>query len=266
MAGRLILRRGHLKIRFLGTHNAESKDFKLVTFVIDGILAVDAGSLTSGLTFAEQKRIKAILLSHGHYDHIRDLPAFAFSSSPRVVKVFSTQVTLQIFVSHLADGIIYPEFASENSFLSQSILDLCPVEPFHSFEAEGFQILPVPVQHPISAVGFEISRDGKHIFYTGDTGPGLAAIWQHISPQLLIIDMTFPNSLKDTARESGHLCPEILKNELVEFQRIKGYLPRVSLIHLSPQYESEIAEDVKALAEKLPVSIAIAAEGAEIIL
>lgn len=67
-------------IRFLGTHNAESKDTKLVSFVIDDVLAVDAGSLASELTFSEQKKIKSILLSHGHYDHIRGVPSFAFNN------------------------------------------------------------------------------------------------------------------------------------------------------------------------------------------
>lgn len=255
-----------MKIKFLGAHNAESKDFKLVTLLIDDILAVEAGSLTSGLTFAEQKQVKAILVSHGHYDHIRDLPAFALSSSSRVTRVFGTSETLQVFTSHLADGLIYPEFASQNSFLARSILDLCPIEPLHPLEVEGYQVLPVPVNHPVSAVGFEIRKDGKSVFYTGDTGPGLGAVWPHISPQLIITEMTFPNSLKATAAESGHLCPETLKNELLDFQRIKGYLPRVSLVHLSPQYECDIAADARKVAEDLSVSIIPAAEGEEIIL
>jgi len=48
-----------MRIRFLGTHNAESKNTRLVSFLIDDVLAVDAGSLVSELTFAEQKQIKA---------------------------------------------------------------------------------------------------------------------------------------------------------------------------------------------------------------
>ncbi|TES84305.1 MBL fold metallo-hydrolase, partial [Candidatus Aerophobetes bacterium] len=65
-------------VRFLGTHNAESRNTRLVSFLIEDILAVDAGSLASELSFPEQEKIKAILLSHGHYDHIRGIPAFVF--------------------------------------------------------------------------------------------------------------------------------------------------------------------------------------------
>ena len=61
-------------IRFLGTHNEESCESRLVSLLIDDILAVDAGSLVSELAFIEQEKIRAILLSHGHYDHIRAVP------------------------------------------------------------------------------------------------------------------------------------------------------------------------------------------------
>jgi len=35
----------------MGVHNAESKDTKLVSFLIDDVLAVDAGSFASELSF-----------------------------------------------------------------------------------------------------------------------------------------------------------------------------------------------------------------------
>ena len=52
-----------MMIRFLGTHNAESRSTGLVSLLIDDVLAVDAGSLVSELTFPEQKKIKAIRTS-----------------------------------------------------------------------------------------------------------------------------------------------------------------------------------------------------------
>jgi len=46
-----------------------------MSLLVDEELAIDAGSLASGLTFEEQARLSAVLLSHGHYDHVRDVPA-----------------------------------------------------------------------------------------------------------------------------------------------------------------------------------------------
>ena len=245
-------------IRFLGIHNAESKSTRLVSLLIDGILAVDAGSLVSELTFAEQKRVKAILLSHGHYDHLRAVPAFAFNNSDRVTKVIATPTTLDILSSHLIDGILYPEFASDVPFLRRPPLQLVQLEPFGRLDIEGYDVMAVPVQHPLEGVGFEItSKDGKTLFYTGDTGPGLSAIWSNVSPQLIIVDSTWPNRLAKAARDAGHLCPRMLKNELIEFRRIKGYLPEVAVIHMSPQHESEVVRQVREVANLLGISIHI---------
>lgn len=254
-------------IRFLGTHNAESKNTRLVSFLIDGVLAVDAGSLVSELTFAEQRKIKVILLSHGHYDHIRAVPAFAFNNSDRTTKIVATSKTLEIFSSHLIDGVVYPEFTSEASFLRKATLSLVPVEPFNCRRIEGYHVVAVPVQHPLDGVGFEIaSADGKILFYTGDTGPGLSSVWSSISPQLIIVDVTWPNKLADAAKDAGHLCPAMLRKELIEFRRAKGYLPKVAAIHISPQHESEIEGEIREVAKSLAISVDIAHERTELIL
>ena len=256
-----------MNIKFLGTHNAESKYTKLVSLLIDDVLAVDTGSLTSELSFSEQEKIKAILLSHGHYDHIRGVPAFAFNNACRTTKVFGTQQTLKILSSHLVDGVIYPKFTKTTPICGEQSLEFVPLEPFIPIDIEGYQVLALPVKHPISSVGFEItSKDGKRVFYSGDTGPSLSAVWEHISPQLIIIEVTFPNKLENVAKNAEHLCPKMLKKELKKFHRVKGYFPQVILIHLTPKYMEEIKKEVKELAKELKLSINIASDGKEIII
>jgi ribonuclease BN (tRNA processing enzyme) len=254
-------------VKFLGAHNAESRNTRLVSFLIDGVLAVDAGSLVSELTFSEQKKIKAILLSHGHYDHIRAVPAFAFNNSDRTTKVLGTPQTLEILSSHLIDGVVYPQFTSKASFLQKATIKLIPLEPFQRQNIEGYDVMALPVGHPLDGVGFEItSADGKTLFYTGDTGPGLSSIWGSTSPQLIISDLTWPNSLSNAANDAGHLCPQMLKEELIDFRRVKGYLPKIAVIHMSPQHEPEIKREIREVAKLLEISIDIAHEGKELIL
>jgi len=249
-------------IRFLGTHNKASLDTRLVSFIIDDILVVDAGNIVSDLSFAEQRRISAILLSHGHYDHIRDIPAYAFNNTDRTTGVYTTQRTLEILSSHLIDGLIYPKFTEKYGYIDRPALAFRPLQLFTARNVEGYEVMALPVNHPLEAVGFEIiSPDGKRIFYTGDTGLGFSSAWQHVRPDHLITEMTFPNRLGEEARASCHLCPEMLKQELLEFREIKGYLPSTYLVHLNPEFEREICEEAQILSRELNITIRALVEG-----
>ena len=253
-------------IRVLGAHNAESINTKLISLVIDDVIAIDAGSLASELTFSEQEKIKTILLTHGHYDHIRGVPSFAFNNPNQTTKIFATPQTLKLLSSHLVDGIIYPKFTTKIPFfLEKPSLKFVALEPFKTVDINGYQVTPLPVNHTINTVGFEItSINGKNVFYTGDTGPGLSALWGYISPQVIIMDLTFPNRLENRAINSAHLCPKMLKNELQNFFRVKNYYPKIFLIHLSPKLEKEIKSEVKDISKELDLTINIAKEGENI--
>jgi ribonuclease BN (tRNA processing enzyme) len=254
-----------LKVKFLGVHNAESKESRLPSLLIDDILAIDAGSLTSELSFSEQEKIKAILLSHGHYDHIRGVPAFAFNNPTKTTRVFGTSKTLEILSSHLIDGVIYPKFAEKTSFLENLSLELITIESLKPLNIEGYRVLPLPVNHTICTVGFEITKNGRKLFYSGDTGPGLSSVWERISPHLVIMDVSFPNRFRETADDAAHLCPEMLKEELEIFYKMKGYFPQVILVHLNPRLEEEIRSEIKELNKELDLSITVAREGDKIV-
>jgi len=253
-----------LRIRILGAHNFESRDTRLISLLVDDILAVDAGGLTSSLTFSEQEQIKAILLTHGHFDHLRDIPILALYRLYRTtISVYGLSETLEILSTHLVDGLIYPKF-TEMPSKEDPTLRVFPLKPYKLASVEGYQVLPLPVKHTISTVGYLISKDGRSFFYSGDTGPGVASCWDYISPQVLLLDVTLPNQFADQAERVGHLTPGLAGQELKRFLDLKGYLPKVIFLHLSPQFETEINREAKELARELGADIEVAFEGMEL--
>ena len=58
--------------------------------------------------------------------------------------------------------------------------------------------------------------------------------------------------------------PSLLKEELISFQRVNGYLPQVITVHMDPNLEAEIEAELAAGAKDLGNSITLAYEGQQI--
>ena len=251
-----------MNIQVLGAHNVESQSSKFVCLLIDDVLAIDAGGLTSSLSFETQRRLKAILLTHQHYDHTRDIPAIGISLffQEATLNVYSIQPVYDALAINLLNGKLYPNFLEQP--IENPTIKLTVIEPHKPEKIEGYGILALPTNHTVPSVGYQVtSPDGKTVFYSGDTGPGLADCWQHISPQLIITEVSGSDRYKDWAARVGHLTPSLLKQELAAFQELKGYLPPVVLVHITPFLEKEIETEIAAVAAALDTSITLAHEG-----
>jgi ribonuclease BN (tRNA processing enzyme) len=257
-----------MEIQILGAHSGEAKGLRLASFLIDDILALDAGGLTSSLSFAEQQKVRAVLVTHHHFDHTRDLVTLGANggvfSAP--VDVYALNQTIDIINSCLLDGRMYVDFSKWPSEGSP-FLRLKAVEPFERRVIESYEVLAVPVRHAVPAVGFQVtSKDGKSLFYTGDTGPGLSTCWKRISPELLMVEVSGINEVRDFLERVGHLSAQLLKEELIQFRQIKGYLPRIVVIHVPPQYQEQVEQEVSDVAQELGANIEIGYEGMRITL
>ena len=258
-----------MEIQILGAHQLELKGTRLTSLLIDGTLVVDAGGLTCALSLPEQKKIKTVLLTHHHFDHTRDLVTLAANAAyywQGQVVVYALRYTLDIVTTCLLDGKIYANFLEYPSKEKPTLI-LEAIEPYSRKTIAGYDVLAVPVRHSVPTVGYQItSSDGKNLFYTSDTTVGISDCWQHISPQLLITEVAGPNKYGDWLKKAGHLCAEFLREELIQFRRLKGYLPRVIVIHIGNPYEQEIKEEVAQVAQELEADISLGYEDMKITL
>jgi len=254
-----------MEIQILGAHNCERKNFKMISLLVDGVLAIDAGAITSSLSLEEQKKIRALLLTHQHYDHIRDVPALAMSLflGGGTTRVYSIPAALDVLARSLMNNEIYPDFRRKPE--QNPTLSFNEIEPGKAQLIEGYTVLAVPVSHSVPTVGYQVSTGGgKPFLYIGDTGPGLAGCWRQVSPELLIIEVTAPDRYAEWASNSGHLTPSFLKRELTSFQEARGYLPRVVAIHMNPDMEEAIADEIAVVSKELGCPITFAYEGLRI--
>ena len=155
-------------VQVLGAHHCESRDSKLVSLLIDDVLAIDAGALTSSLSFAEQQKLTTILLTHQHYDHIKDIPAIAMNAllHDATIDVRSIQAVYDALATYLLNDKIYPDFLKKPP--DNPTVEFTLIEPHQPTQIGGYSILAIPVNHCAGTIGYQVSDTaGKTMFYTG---------------------------------------------------------------------------------------------------
>ena len=246
-----------MRVRVLGAHNAASATTAPVSLLVDDVICIDAGAVHTALTIEEQRRVRAVLLTHRHFDHIHGVPLLAINTAGHgLTHVYGLEPALADLQEHLINGVLYPTFLPESKLPS---LELRPIEPFEEVEIEGHTARAVPVEHGVVAVGYEVrSADGRSIFYTGDTGGGLASAWEHVTPDVLFCEVTYPDS---HGAGSKHLTPARFETEMASYLDLKPAPARVIAVHMTPWLEAAIVAELAEVSRRLGVEIEPAYEG-----
>ena len=246
-----------MKIRVIGAHNLETSRTRHTCFLVDEILAIDAGSLMTGLTDHEKDRLQAVLLTHRHFDHVRDLPSLGLQTMDNgaTMDLFGLSDTLHAVSTRLMDGLLYPNFTLRPT-PDRPKYRLHTITPNRPFIVASLEILPLPVPHGAPAVGYVVRKGDATAAFTGDTGGGLLPFLANTPPpQYLFVEVTFSNDGIDRARASQHLTPSILQDELEAARCQNLPLPHVVAVHRDPRHEQAIIAELAQLSQNLNVPI-----------
>ena len=81
---------------------------------------------------------------------------------------------------------------------------------------------------------------------------------------MLVTEVADPDKCEHCLKKAEHLCARLPKEELIQFRRLKGYLPRVIVIHIANPYEQETREEVAQVAQDLEADISLGYEDMKI--
>lgn len=253
-----------MEIKVLGAHMLESRDTRHTCFLIDGVMALDAGSLASALTASEQALVTNVLLTHRHFDHIQDLPTLGVATLdlPGSIDVYSLPETLEAIHKNILNGDMYPD-------LTGGLNGQPPKYRFNGvvtnepFQVLGYHVKPIPMDHPVPCVGFIVKSDsGGCAAFSGDTQGEFTGFFQDsLSPEVLFVDVTFPNRMFPRAQLTGHQTSWMLREQLVMALAASLEPPRIIAVHLAPAYREEVVGELADLAAELDVDLVPAYEG-----
>ncbi len=239
-----------MRLRVVGCHGGETPRHRTSAFVIDERLAVDAGSLTSGLDLPLQFALEAVLVSHAHLDHIRDLATIADNRAQHgcaPLLVAGTRTTLSILQEHFFNGLLWPDFTRIPSRAEPTIryrtlkLDTRTLIAGHGVRA-------IAVSHTIDTCAFIVDKGGSSIAYSGDTGP-TERLWEALNREsdlrALLMEVSFPNEQQRVATLSGHHTPQTLALDLAKYKSPKT-LPTL-LYHMKPVFQTVVEKECAKL-------------------
>ena len=236
-----------MEIEVLGAYGGESTECRMTCLLINGSIALDAGSLTQSLPLERQAGVHSIVLSHSHLDHTNSLPFFIENIFDRrgPINVYASSTTIYAIRQHLFNNSTWPDFSRLPNHLLPSV-------KFHQLEAEvpvmidGVRFTPIAVTHLVPTFGFLIEQEGAAVLWSSDTA-STVRLWEiaNLTPHLqqVFLEVSFDNSLQHVADLSYHLTPNGVAGELAKLDR---QLP-VLLHHMKPPCEKTIREEIAAI-------------------
>lgn len=247
-----------MKINPLGTSGGLENSQGTSAFLLTPSTLLDAGTGLNQLDSEQINKLRNILLTHSHIDHIASLPMLIdtlFStliSSHRAFTVFALPDVIEALQAHIFNDVIWPDFTRLPS-AEQPVLRYEALSCWQSYTFDDMlEVIPFPVTHGVPACGYCVKSPSHTLVFSGDTG--LSDITVQSLNRLgmidtLMIECAFPNQLDHLAQSSHHLTPQRLACLL---SRLARQPEAVHITHLKPPHRNTIIQQLHNI---LPASL-----------
>ncbi len=244
-----------MRLEVLGCHGGDVPNLRLPTFLINGRLLLEAGSVTAALSLPQQAGIEHVLVSHAHLDHVVGLAFLvdnvqSAAGRPGPVTVASLAPVVRDLRTYCFNNRLWPDFTALPT-REAPVLRMETLVESEATKFGGLTVVPVPVTHSVPATGFVISDGGAAFVFSGDTGPTkqLWRVARHVREvRANVVETAFPNRLEALARKSGHYTPSLLEREI---ERMPD--GPILIYHIKPSYYEETTAELARLGSRVQI-------------
>ena len=222
---------------------------RLTCFLIDDCVAVDAGSIAIALTNEQRSKVKDIIVTHPHMDHIASLPIFIDDLYPILkepMRVHATEEVIRLLERDVFNWNVYPRFSDlKNDY--GPVMEYIPIPIRKPFSVAHLTVVAVPVNHIVPTIGLVLSDGRTSVAISSDTADTeeFSKIVNEMKDlDALLIEASFPNRMAKLAEVSRHFTPSSLRQEL---NKLTHNGMDIMTVHLKPSYRDEIVEQLQAL-------------------
>lgn len=224
-----------MKLRILGCSGGIGGNLRTTAMLLDHDVLIDAGTGVGDLSLAEMVMIDHVFVTHSHLDHIVSIPLMLDSAGfmrDKPLVVHATAETIAIIKKHIFNWEIWPDFGEIPS-AEQPCLRYEVIELGKTVNLGGRKITPLPANHVVPAVGFQLDSGAASLVFSGDTTT-CDALWDAVNRidnlRYLLVETAFSNAELDIAVKSKHFCPSLLAKDIVKLKKN----PKVFITHLKP--------------------------------
>ncbi len=224
-------------------------DQRLTCFLIDECVAVDAGSIALALTAEQREKVRDIIVTHPHMDHIASLPIFIddlFETLKSPVRVYATPEVIDLLERDIFNWNVYPRFSElKNEY--GPVMEYVPIPSGEEFRIAHLTVTAVSVNHIVPTVGLLVSDGNSIVAFSSDTAE-TDEFWNVINraPHIdaLLIEASFPDSMATLAEVSRHFTPASLRRDLSKLNH-NGL--DILAVHIKPAYRQMVIDELNAL-------------------
>ena len=229
-----------MRVKVLGCSGGIGGDLRTTSFLVDHDTLIDAGTGVGDLSVSEMAQIDHIFVTHSHMDHVTSIPFIVDTVGwlrDKPVQIHGTPETLEILKAHLFNWKLWPDFTRIPD-PQNPVMRYEPLSPGSPVPLNGRRITPLPANHVVPAVGYQLDSGRGSLVFTGDTTTN-DELWPIVNRiqnlKYLVIETALSDGERHLAQASKHLCPSLLAEELAKLK----HSPQVYITHLKPR-ESEL--------------------------